>query len=94
MLEPGFGPVQQQAVESDAPALIAEGPPGSGKSRVLRWRVVRLAGEGEPVSAIAMGVSVLGETLELREIAGTAVILLALLIIDGRMVNALRVKFS
>ena len=54
MLEPEFGSAQQQAVESDAPALIVEGPPGSGKSRVLRWRVVRLAGEGEAVSGIAM----------------------------------------
>ena len=54
MLEPEFGPVQQQAVGSDAPALVVEGPPGSGKSRTLRWRVVRLAGEGEAVSGIAM----------------------------------------
>lgn len=69
---------------------------------ILFFRVVARSGPANvllvtmmiPVSAIAMGVSVLGETLELREIAGTAVILLALLIIDGRMVNALRVKFS
>ncbi len=69
---------------------------------ILFFRVVARSGPANvllvtmmiPVSAIAMGVSVLGETLELREIAGTAVILLALLIIDGRVVNALRVKFS
>jgi DNA helicase-2/ATP-dependent DNA helicase PcrA len=54
VLDPEFGPVQQEVVDSDLPALIVEGPPGSGKSRALRWRVVRLAGEGEPVSTVAM----------------------------------------
>ena len=47
-----------------------------------------------PVSAIAMGVAVLGETLGPREIAGAAVIMVALVIIDGRVLNALRAKLT
>ncbi len=38
-----------------------------------------------PVSAIALGTVVLGETLELRHLAGAAVIGAALVIIDGRL---------
>lgn len=40
-----------------------------------------------PVSAIAMGYVVLSETLELREIAGTLIIIAALVIIDGRVLG-------
>jgi drug/metabolite transporter (DMT)-like permease len=43
-----------------------------------------------PVSAIALGVSVLGESLEAREVLGAAIILIALLIIDGRLLKYLR----
>jgi drug/metabolite transporter (DMT)-like permease len=45
-----------------------------------------------PVSAIALGVSVLGETLEVREVLGAAIILLALLLIDGRLLKSLRFR--
>lgn len=69
---------------------------------ILFFRVVARSGPANvllvtmmiPVSAIAMGVAVLGETLGPRELAGTAIIMLALLIIDGRVLNALRVKLS
>jgi drug/metabolite transporter (DMT)-like permease len=43
-----------------------------------------------PVSAIAFGVTLLGESLEPREIAGAVIIALALLIIDGRVLNRFR----
>jgi drug/metabolite transporter (DMT)-like permease len=42
-----------------------------------------------PPSAIGLGAIVLGETLDAREIAGAAVILVGLLIIDGRALRAL-----
>lgn len=65
---------------------------------ILFFRVVARSGPANvllvtmmiPVSAIAMGVTVLGESLELREIAGTIVIMLALVIIDGRALRMLR----
>ena len=40
-----------------------------------------------PVTAILLGVLVLGETISLREIAGALVIGSALLLIDGRMLK-------
>jgi len=43
-----------------------------------------------PVSAILLGVLVLGESLGLRQIAGMAVIALGLLAIDGRLLRRLR----
>lgn len=63
---------------------------------ILFFRVVARSGPANvllvtmmiPVSAIAMGTIVLGETLEAQEIIGAAVILLALLIIDGRVLRA------
>ena len=67
---------------------------------ILFFRVVARSGPANvllvtmmiPASAIAMGVIVLGETLEAREIIGAAVILLALLIIDGRLLKYLRFR--
>jgi drug/metabolite transporter (DMT)-like permease len=43
-----------------------------------------------PVSAIALGVTVLGETLAGRHIAGALVIAISLLLIDGRILKAMR----
>ena len=40
-----------------------------------------------PVSAIAMGYLVLGEELQLREVAGALVIIASLIVIDGRAVR-------
>ncbi len=62
---------------------------------IIFFRVVARAGPANvllvtmmiPVSAIAMGVAVLGETIEPMEIVGAIVIILALLIIDGRALS-------
>jgi superfamily I DNA/RNA helicase len=54
LLEPELASVQLAVIESGSPAILVEGPPGSGKSGTLRRRVVRIAGAGEAVSAIAM----------------------------------------
>jgi drug/metabolite transporter (DMT)-like permease len=64
---------------------------------IIFFRVVARAGPANvllvtmmiPVSAIAMGVTVLGETIEPMEIVGALVIVLALLIIDGRALRLL-----
>jgi uncharacterized membrane protein len=60
---------------------------------IIFFRVVAKSGPANvllvtmliPVSAIAMGITVLGETLDTMEIIGTIVIILALVIIDGRV---------
>lgn len=64
---------------------------------IIFFRVVARSGPANvllvtmmiPVSAIAMGVGVLGETIEPMEIVGALVIILALLIIDGRALRLL-----
>ncbi|MFZ9669501.1 MAG: 3'-5' exonuclease, partial [Solirubrobacterales bacterium] len=71
-LEPQLAPVQQEVVDSDAPTLVVEGPPGSGKSGALLRRVVRMAEEGEPVSGIAMVVPTrLAREVHRAELQGT-----------------------
>lgn len=65
---------------------------------ILFFRVVARSGPANvllvtmiiPVSAIAMGITVLGETLDPMEIFGTAIIMLALVVIDGRALKWLR----
>lgn len=64
---------------------------------VIFFRVMAAAGSNVnlvtllvPVSAILLGVLVLGESLGLRQIAGMAVIALGLLAIDGRLLRRLR----
>ena len=47
-----------------------------------------------PVSAIVLGVAVLGETLDARQIAGTALIMTGLCIIDGRIWVRIREVWS
>jgi drug/metabolite transporter (DMT)-like permease len=47
-----------------------------------------------PVSATILGVSILGEALESRHVAGMLVIAIGLAIIDGRAVAALRSKLT
>jgi drug/metabolite transporter (DMT)-like permease len=47
-----------------------------------------------PVSAILLGVLVLGETLALRHIAGMALIAAGLVLIDGRAISAVNARFS
>jgi drug/metabolite transporter (DMT)-like permease len=63
---------------------------------VIFFRVMAAAGSNVnlvtllvPVSAILLGVLVLGESLGLRQIAGMAVIALGLLAIDGRLLRLL-----
>ena len=65
---------------------------------ILFFRVVAKSGPANvllvtmiiPVSAIAMGITVLGETLDIMEIVGTVIIMLALVVIDGRALKWLR----
>lgn len=67
---------------------------------ILFFRVVAKSGPANvllvtmliPVSAIAMGITVLGETLDRMEILGTVIIMLALVVIDGRAIKAMRGK--
>ena len=47
-----------------------------------------------PVSAILLGVLVLGETLEPRHMAGMALIGAGLVLIDGRLVGRIAQGFS
>ncbi|MBM1171170.1 DMT family transporter [Microvirga arabica] len=47
-----------------------------------------------PVSAILLGVLVLGETLAARHVAGMALIGAGLILIDGRAVSALNARFT
>ena len=47
-----------------------------------------------PVSAILLGVFILGETLAIRHVAGMALIGAGLILIDGRIVSALNARFS
>ena len=47
-----------------------------------------------PVTAILLGYLVLGESMSIRELAGTALIGSALLVIDGRVVALLRRRFA
>jgi len=47
-----------------------------------------------PVSAILLGVFILGETLAIRHVAGMALIGAGLILIDGRIVSALNARLS
>jgi drug/metabolite transporter (DMT)-like permease len=47
-----------------------------------------------PVSAILLGVFILGETLAIRHVAGMVLIGAGLILIDGRLVSALNARFS
>lgn len=69
---------------------------------ILFFRVVAKSGPANvllvtmliPVSAIAMGIAVLGESLDRMEILGTVIIMLALLVIDGRALAPLQKRLS
>jgi drug/metabolite transporter (DMT)-like permease len=47
-----------------------------------------------PVPAILLGVLVLGEPLAMRDIAGAVVIAASLLVIDGRVLGWLKIRFA
>ena len=67
---------------------------------IIFFRVVARSGPANvllvtmliPVSAIAMGFAFLGETLDMMEIIGTIIIILALIVIDGRALKAVQAK--
>ena len=67
---------------------------------IIFFRVVARSGPANvllvtmliPVSAIAMGFAFLGETLDMMEIIGTIIIILALVVIDGRALTAVLTK--
>jgi len=67
---------------------------------IIFFRVVARSGPANvllvtmliPVSAIAMGFLVLGETLDTMEIIGTVIIILALVVIDGRALKTMHAK--
>ena len=67
---------------------------------IIFFRVVARSGPANvllvtmliPVSAIAMGFVVLGETLDTMEIIGTVIIILALVVIDGRALKTMHAK--
>jgi len=67
---------------------------------IIFFRVVARSGPANvllvtmliPVSAIAMGFVVLGETLDTMEIIGTVIIILALVVIDGRALKTMQAK--
>ncbi|MCX7351152.1 MAG: DMT family transporter, partial [Alphaproteobacteria bacterium] len=67
---------------------------------IIFFRVVARSGPANvllvtmliPVSAIAMGFVALGETLDTMEIIGTVIIILALVVIDGRALKTMHAK--
>jgi drug/metabolite transporter (DMT)-like permease len=73
-------------------ALIGLSVLSTSFAYILFFRVVARSGPANvllvtmliPVSAIAMGLAFLGETLDRMEIFGTVIIMLALVVIDGR----------
>ena len=70
----------------------------TGLAYILYFKIVATAGATNlmlvtflmPVVAITLGVIVLHETLELRHIAGMALIAVGLITIDGRLLRGLR----
>jgi drug/metabolite transporter (DMT)-like permease len=76
-------------------ALVALAMLSTALAYVVYFRLVTHAGPANaqlvtmlvPVSAILLGYFVLAEALELREIAGAAIIIAALVIIDGRVLR-------
>lgn len=78
-------------------ALVALAILSTALGYVIFFRVMAKAGSNAnlvtllvPVSAILLGVLVLGERLELRHFAGMATIALGLAAIDGRLLQSLR----
>ena len=73
--------------------------PSTAIAYIFYFRLIDSAGASNamlvafimPVVAIILGVVALGESLEPRQIAGTAFIILGLLAIDGRIFRALKI---
>ncbi len=83
-------------------SLVALGLVSTAFAYLIFFRLLARAGATNvglvtfliPVSAILLGVLVLGETLAIRHMAGMALIGAGLILIDGRLVSALSVWFS
>ncbi len=79
-------------------AIVGSAALSTALAYIIFFRILRRAGSTNvmlvtlliPVTAILLGVLVLGETISLREIVGTVVIGSALLIIDGRVFQFVR----
>jgi drug/metabolite transporter (DMT)-like permease len=83
-------------------SLVALGLVSTAFAYLIFFRLLARAGATNvglvtfliPVSAILLGVLVLGETLAVRHVAGMALIGAGLILIDGRVVSALNARFS
>lgn len=83
-------------------SLVALGLVSTAFAYLIFFRLLARAGATNvglvtfliPVSAILLGVFILGETLAIRHVAGMALIGAGLILIDGRIVSALNAKFS
>jgi drug/metabolite transporter (DMT)-like permease len=79
-------------------AVIGSAALSTALAYIIFFRILRRAGSTNvmlvtlliPVTAILLGVLVLGEAISLREIVGAVVIGSALLIIDGRVFQFIR----
>ena len=79
-------------------AMIALATVSTALAYVIFFEIMRKAGGGNamlvtflvPVSAILLGIAVLGEVLAVRHLLGLAVILIGLALIDGRLPARLR----
>lgn len=79
-------------------AVIALALVSTALAYVIYFRILSTAGATNlslvtflvPVSAIILGIALLGETLHLRHIAGMALIGVGLAVIDGRLLDRLR----
>jgi drug/metabolite transporter (DMT)-like permease len=83
-------------------SLVALGLVSTAFAYLIFFRLLARAGATNvglvtfliPVSAILLGVLILGETLAVRHVAGMALIGAGLILIDGRVVSALNARFS
>jgi drug/metabolite transporter (DMT)-like permease len=83
-------------------AILALGVFSTGLAFVMFFQILKRAGATNailvtllvPVSAIFLGVLVLGETLAARQVAGLSLIALGLLINDGRPLEFVRARLA
>jgi drug/metabolite transporter (DMT)-like permease len=83
-------------------AIVGSAALSTALAYIIFFRILRRAGSTNvmlvtlliPVTAILLGVLVLGEAISLREIVGAVVIGSALLIIDGRVFQFFRSRVA
>jgi drug/metabolite transporter (DMT)-like permease len=81
-------------------AIVGLGVLSTAVAYILFFQIVTLSGASNvmlvtlliPLPAIFLGRTVLGETLETHQLAGAAIIAVALVIIDGRLASGLRAR--